>query len=227
MFNVQNMKRNLFIIGLLVSAMFSLAQHPSANPPDLKKIGKSIANERSASYYPKLMIRYQLNDTTLSLQDYRLLYYGYVFQPEFMSKSNTLLIDSLTRLMSTDSTSHPDYYEIAKVSARLHQLKPFDMKYLDPLSFALRLTNENELAAKVEFKLGRLVETIYNTGDGMSEQTPFYVISRAHEMDMLRALGFSLAGSAPITSGDIDYIKVKANDFGILGLFFKRVHPVR
>jgi len=225
LFTLQDMKRNLFIIGLLLSTVFSWAQNQNMNPPDLKKIGKSIANERSSNWYPKLMTRYQLNDTTLSLQEYRLLYYGYVLQPEFMNKSTTSLLDSLTRLMTTDSISHPDYYEIAEVSARIHQLMPFDMKYLDPLSFALRLTDENDLASKVEFKLGRLVETIYNTGDGMSEQTPFYVISPTHEMDMLRALGFTLAGSAPITSGNIDYIKVKANDYGIQGLFFKRVYP--
>lgn len=219
------MKRALFVILMLSTTFFSWAQSQNLNPPDLKKIGKAIDNERSSKWYPKLMARYQSNDTTLTPQEYRLLYFGYVLQPEFLSKTTTPLVDSLTRLMGTDSSSKPDYHKIAIMSARLHQLMPFDMKYLDPLSFSLRLTGENELASMVEFKLGRLVETIYNTGDGMSEQTPFYVISPSHEMDMLRALGFSLAGSAPITSGNIDYIKVKANDYGIQGLFFKRVHP--
>lgn len=219
------MKKSLLITILLFITTLSWAQHRNLNPPDMRKIGKAIDNERTSNWYPKLMARYRLNDTTLSPQEYRLLYFGYVLQPEFTGKATIPLVDSLTRLMSTDSVTMPDYYEIAEVSARLHQLMPFDMKYLDPLSFALRLTDENDLASKVEFKLGRLVETIYNTGDGLSELTPFYVISSSHEMDMLRALGFSLAGSAPITAGNIDYIKVKVNDYGIQGLFFKRVQP--
>lgn len=217
--------KNVFVsILLIVIPIFSWAQKSGSQAPDLNKIRKTISSERSAYYYPNLMARYQLNDTTLTLKEYRLLYYGYVFQPEYLNKPKASLIDSLN-LLTRDSTRVPDYYEIVEVAARLHQVMPFDMKYLDPLSFALRLSDENELASKVEFKLGRLVETILNSGDGLSEQTPMYVISSSHETDMLRALGFTLSDAAGITSGDMDYVKVKANDYGIQGLFFKRVHP--
>lgn len=42
-----------------------------------------ISDHSKETYYPKLMSRFNQFDTTLTLEDYRLLYYGFVFQKEY------------------------------------------------------------------------------------------------------------------------------------------------
>lgn len=42
-----------------------------------------MTDPASRYYYPKLMGRYEQNETIMNLDDYRHLYYGYLFQEDF------------------------------------------------------------------------------------------------------------------------------------------------
>jgi len=148
------------------------------------------------------------------------LYYVYIFQPEYSPSAHLPLTDSLLAIMSKDQIGPDQYKLVIKYAGAILDKSPFDMRYLDPLIYAYRMQGRNDLAAMLEFKLGRILETIFTSGDGLTEESAFHVISVSHEFDMLRALGFGFAGTQSVRQGQYDYVKVEKNDFGIQGMFF-------
>lgn len=94
------------------------------------------------------------------------------------------------------------------------------MRYLDPMIYVYQMQGNTEMAEKLEFKLGRIIETIFSSGDGLTEKTAFHVISVSHEYDLIRALGFGFGGEQSLSNGKVDLLKVEANDYGINGMYF-------
>ncbi|HLO90315.1 MAG TPA: DUF4919 domain-containing protein [Lentimicrobium sp.] len=208
----------VFIPSFLIGAML-LAQ-TSFSAPDMKKISKSLSG-KNAALYGRLMNRLQTNDTTLSLNDYQLLYYGTALQAGYNPQKDSPLRDTLYGLFSNAQSGRADFREVKKIANQILEQLPFDIRTLDPSIHASRMLNDNATADKLEMRMGRIIETIYNSGDGRTETTPFYVVSTANEVDMLRALGFTPATIIAMQSGNLDFWKVKENDFGIDGFFFK------
>ena len=51
--------------------------------PDLEEIRISTLTPSSPYYFPKLMKKYESNDTTMTNDEYRHFYLGYMFQEDF------------------------------------------------------------------------------------------------------------------------------------------------
>jgi len=216
----------LQLAAILLLTLISLRPIPSSaqkvrfHSPDFKKISKAISKEGSVNYYPELMKRYRANDTTLTPYQYHLLYFGYIYTPEFQQLESKALSDSLPKLLRVTDGQQPDYLKIRDLCQQLLVKAPFDMRFIDPLIQASRMLGHQSMAAMLEFKLGRIVETIFSTGDGLSENTPFHVISTSHEADLMRALGFNNADIHLISSGPYDFYRVDAAKYGIEGIYF-------
>lgn len=213
------MKKLMVFIPSFLLATVLLAQ-TSFSAPDLKKISKSLSG-KNAALYGRLMNRLQTNDTTLTLNDYHLLYYGNALQPAYNPQNDSPLRDTLYSLFSSAQSGRADFRDVKKVANQILEQLPFDIRTLDPSIHASRMLNDNATADKLEKRMGRIIETIYNSGDGRTETTPFYVASTANETDMLRALGFAPATPLPMPSGNLHFWKVKENEFEIEGFFFK------
>ena len=50
---------------------------------DFEQVKKDTQDPKSRYYYPRLMKSFQSNDTVMSIDAYRDLYYGYVFQEDY------------------------------------------------------------------------------------------------------------------------------------------------
>jgi hypothetical protein len=214
------MKRILVSIIIVLSLSSVYAQKKSFSAPDYKKISKAISKKGSSAYYPVLMERLKANDTTLSPREYHLLYYGYVLQPGYAPEKVKYAQDSLLALMNREVLEESEYNRIIELASSTLNEYPFEISILDPLIYALRMEGKNELAAKLEFRFGRIIETIFNSGNGLTKETAFHVVSISHQKDMLRALGFGFGGQRALVDAKISYLKVAKNDFGIEGMFF-------
>ena len=51
--------------------------------PDMEQIKRDVTDPHSKYYYPRLMREYERNETIMTLQDYRHLYLGMVFQEDY------------------------------------------------------------------------------------------------------------------------------------------------
>ncbi|MFH1119946.1 MAG: DUF4919 domain-containing protein [Bacteroidota bacterium] len=218
--NEPAMVRYVFTVIAAFCICSAAAQKSDFTPPHYKKIGKAILKKESPTYYPDLMVRYKAHDTTLSPYEYHLLYFGYALQADYEPYAHQPFADSLMAIVRKTRISPDDYDLVIKYTGRILDKNPFDMRYLDPLIYVYRMQGKNDLATSLEFKLGRIIETIFTTGDGLTEKTAFHVISVSHEYDLLRALGFGYAGEQSLSRGQCDFLKVETNDFGINGMYF-------
>lgn len=194
------------------------AQKAGFKVPNFNKIEKNIRKKPES--YPILMERLQENDTTLSLSNYHFLYYGYIFRPEYSNSQNKTLLDSLQQLMQNEKQDEIEFAQVIQTGNRLLQANPFALGFLDKIMYAHRMLGNNAMAEKLEFRFGRIIETIFNSGDGLSKETAFYVISLSNATDMLRALGFGYAGQHMSIGPNLHYYKVDKNNFGIEGMYF-------
>lgn len=214
------MKKIFVLITAILFCNVLSAQKTSYNTPDLKKIEKSLSG-KNAAMYGRFMDRLKKNDTTLTLEDYHLLYYGTSLQAGYDPQKESPLRDTLYISFSQSQSGRTDFKAVMILANQILEQLPFDIRTLDPAIHASRMLNDNATAEKLEIRMGRILETIFNSGDGRSETTPFHVISVANEVDMLRALGFSPAVNAPMQSGNLHFWRVKENEFGIEGFFFR------
>jgi hypothetical protein len=215
------MKKSIvLLISVFIIPFILNAQKPgTSKTPDWKIINKTLS--KNPNLYPELMNRYKNNDTTLTRDDYHILYYGYALQSGFNPQKDTELRKQLAEEFSDASKGDADYSSILKISNQILEQLPFDIRTLDPAIYSSEMRNDHSTANKLEFKMGRIIETIFNSGDGLTQDTPFYVISLANIPDMVRALGFEAVNIVPEQANNLYYFRVKDNDFGIIGFYFR------
>lgn len=211
-------KTTLFAIALFIGLAGAQAQKTSYSTPDYKKIAKTL--HKKSESYPILLDRLNANDTTLSLPEYHFLYYGYILQPAYSNNQYKALSDSLEQLMRNEAPDETEFPLIVQTGNRLLKANPFELSSLDKIIYAHRMLGNDVMAEKLEIRFGRIIETIFNSGDGLSKETAFYVISLSNASDMLRALGFGYAGQQMSVGANLHYYKVDKNDFGIEGMYF-------
>ncbi|HTC01093.1 MAG TPA: DUF4919 domain-containing protein [Ferruginibacter sp.] len=215
------MRKQLITVLLLICFIGgnTYAQH-KITKPNYKKIEKAINKKRSDKYYPKLFNRYQNNDTTLTDEDYTLLFYGAQSQPGYLPYGGSPYSDSTAKIFNKSSLTLADYDSAINYETICLQLKPFSLRDLNILAYSYIKTGNDSLANLINYKKERIIKTILSTGDGKTQETGFYVITATQEYDILQILNFDFSGEQTLTTNGCDYLGVKENKYHIKGLFF-------
>ncbi len=189
--------------------------------PDYQEIENLTKDKGSAFYYDRLYNRYVADDTTLTLRDYRMLYYGYFFQPGYAPFYHTAASDSIKLMLGAqDEPDAAQWKEVLRLGQVNLSQNPFDLKGLNIVWIAYKRTGDS-LMARVYFdKLRKLVQTILATGDGLTEETAFHVVNVSHEYDILSILGYEFGGNQQLTDSKCDYLSLKTNSDNLPGLYF-------
>jgi hypothetical protein len=215
------MLRKIFWICVFVVANISVqAQEAGYQIPDYQSIAKSVSDKHSLFYYPPLFKRYQEHDTTLTLREYRMLYYGYLFQEHFSPFGNLHVNDSLRQLLSNTSLKEDQWRQVIALEERHLQQSPFDLRDLNTIKFAYRQIGDSQMARLYLFKIRMIARTILSSGDGQGETSAFHVISIPHEYDMIHILGYEFGGEQQLTANQCDFLSLKENDDQMTGLYF-------
>lgn len=173
------MRFKLLFLGLFLSL------GASAQAPDYKAIADSIANPSSEYYYPILFARYEKGDTTLSVNDYRYLYYGYPEQEEYKPLLGSSLSDSLAMAFGTRVAPTRETFDKAiRYAKALLAKQPFNLRDLNVLAYAYAQIGDTTAAALQMCKLDRIVAVITSSGTGLSEASPWYVTYYTHAQDV-------------------------------------------
>lgn len=194
--------------------------------PDYRQIERNVREPASSYHYPKLLEKYLNSDAAMTAEEGRHLYFGYVFQSNYIpadtSRYNKLLADVLIK--STLLTD--DYDRILQYSEALLQEDPFNLRALNARMLVYAQQNDAASYKAVARKRRIVQDAIVGTGDGMSEKTAFYVIKVAHEYDILPFLGFSFGGEDRILKNNrINYLPLGQNRFGVERIYFN-IKPV-
>lgn len=188
------MKR--LLIGILSIAVLLVAlEAPGASKqpaskvphesPDFNRIKADVENPSSRYYYPKLMELYLRNDTVMTLDDYRHLYYGYLFQEDFNPYRNNDILDRNEALYYKSKHTRAELDSIITFAHRALDDNPFDLNQMNFLIYALRTRGKVNLANIWQFRLNHLLQAIASSGTGADPENAWYVINPRHEYNLV------------------------------------------
>ncbi len=214
------MKSFFFLLVIGFSFIKAQAQEDKFLKPDFTSIENQIKDKESLFYYPELYKRYQAGDTTLTMREYRLLYYGFFFQEQYSVFNNRDSAETVQTILEKETPTKQDWYTLIRVEKKYLDKAPFDMRDLHLVYIAYMELKDSATAGIYHDKILKIARTIMSTGDGKSEASAFYVISVAHEYDLISILGFEHTGDQKLTASRCDYIGLQANDYKVDGLYF-------
>lgn len=176
--------------------------------PKWDSIELAVTQPSSKSYYPYLLNRYNASDTTLTAQEYHLLYYGYPTQPGYRPLLNSSYRDSLKNAFAIrTSPTAADYRKIVKYSKGILNHEPFNMRDINALAFAYQMLGERDSAAMQLYKLNMLNSTIKATGSGLELESPWYITYMDHAEDILNLMNAEYS-RAMLVSRDVEFVPV-------------------
>lgn len=215
------MKKFAFILVLTIISTTLFAQFDEPLAPNYAQIEKNIKNSSSNFNYSNLMKRYELGDSTLTLDEQRHLYYGFVFQPQYNPADTSRNNAKMASVLSQQHFSQTDFDEILGYADALLKEDPFNLRALNAKLLVYAQKNEVESYRKTAQKREIVQQAIISSGDGMEKSTPYYVIKVAHEYDMLNFLGFKFGGQDKIERNcNCNSLTLSPNQFGVEKLYF-------
>lgn len=176
--------------------------------PDLGQIRKETLDPHSGMYFPKLMAKYNRNDTTMTSEEYRNLYLGYMFQEDYDPYRTSPYSGVTDNLREKATHSKEEIDTIRKYAELSLRDNPFDLRQMSFLVHVLK-ERRKDMSAKIwEYRLEHLLGAIKSTGTGEDVENAWYVIYPMHEYDMVQLLGYEATDARFIEPG-VDYLIVE------------------
>lgn len=188
--------KNLIYAILAVAAVVIAAAGAKAAPsaqkqkltveaPDLEKIRADINDPASPFYYPKLMRRYAANETVMTLDDYRHLYYGALFQEDFNPYRHNDFSTKNESLYYKNTHTRAELDSIIYYAQEVLKDDPFNLSQMNYLIYALRARGKVNRANIWQYRLNHLLQAIVSSGTGLDKEHAWYVINPRHEYNII------------------------------------------
>ena len=214
---------NLILIVLMVFTAYLPAKdkEEKRTAPNYKQIEKAIKKKSSNLYYSKLMERFEDADPSMTLEEKRHLYYGYIFQDSYSAYGEVKKMTKANELMNKRKMKDSDMQKVIDLTDKVLEEDPL---YIRALEYQLYMYSAMDMEDTFEYekvltKLRIIVSAISSSGDGLSKKTAFYVIRVPDEYFMLTVLGYEFGGSQSLIE-HFDYLEVEKNDDKVEGLYF-------
>lgn len=207
----------LFISALLACAAFSVDAAKRGDKklkpekPDMEKIKKEVNDPSSKYYYPKLMKQFEANDTSMTLDQFRHLYLGYVFQEDYNPYRRSEYSSKMEDLYYREKHTLAECDTIIKYAELSLKDDPFDLRQMSFLIYAYREKKKNNLANILQYKLNHILEAIVSTGTGLDQDNAWVIINPQHEYNLLNFQDYVVEGQED-RPPHFDYITVKPKD---------------
>ncbi len=204
---------------ILLIALLCCVQ--ALTPPDDEAILRATLDAGGPRYYPALMQRYAQGDRTLTAEDFYYLYYGYVYRDEYQPLTPSSQADSI--LMILEYSPEPDSIrclEIIRLAQEVMRTDPFSPLNLNMMAYAHTILGNVEAAQLNADRVAKILATIKASGSGLTEKSPWVVLSFGHAEDVIKSLDL-LPTSRRIVSRTVEYIDVGVRGQGkTKGYFF-------
>jgi len=142
-------------------------------------IKAKIEYPESDNYYPKLLKRFKEFDTTLTHQDYALIYYGFSFQDDYIkNKPEEFTLKDLVKA--------EDYEKIIIECQKVLNKNPVSLRANNEMGYSLfKLHKPDSEWKKYQKRYRAIRKVIAYSGHGYSPETAFKVIYVSDEYNML------------------------------------------
>ena len=179
--------------------------------PDLDEIRRITLDPASKFYFPKLKKKYEVNDTTMTPEEFRNFYLGYMFQEDFDPYRVSPYSSMTDALRSKPSHTKEEIDTITKYAQLALEDNPFDLRQMSFLVHVLKEKRKDMRAKIWEYRLEHLLGAIKSTGTGDSVENAWYVMYPEHEYDMVQLLGYEATDAQYIEPG-YDYLTVRPDE---------------
>lgn len=211
------MLRILFLMLLILPAT-GMAQQ---RVPDNEEILAEIIDGESSHYYPHLMERYMAGDTTLTLDDYYYLYYGFVYDDNYRPlEPDPGEHDVLAILATTEYPDSLQLVQIVEAGNRIMVRDPFSPSNLNFLTFAYGKLGDR-VNERINYdRMNKVMVTIAASGSGTKESSPWHVLTFQHAADFTAWRGGEII-RRQVRSRSVEYVQLRVKDEdGNKGYFF-------
>ncbi|MGE6397880.1 DUF4919 domain-containing protein [Chryseobacterium sp. M5] len=212
------MLKHFLFFSLIFISNFSFSQQKEYEAPNYNVIQKNIENKDSEFYYPKLMDKLKANDTLITNDQYKHLYFGYTFQKEYHPYKISENEKKLNPYFQKKDLKKTDYAEIIKISNAALKEFPINLRVMNFLAYIYHLDGNEAMANKVSRNFYGLFGAIFSSGDGRECTTGFHVITVNHEYVVMNILQLEIASQG--LSGDCDYISLEKDKYKLPGVYF-------
>ncbi len=181
------MKFKFFVVVVMAIVSLSLMY---AAVPDEDDIVAEITLASSDNYYPNLMLRFEMGDSTLTLDNYHYLYYGYAYQEGYKPLSVNPQMDKLLLLASglDIDNPHPEILrDIVSIGMEALKYDPFNPKVWNLLAFAYGSLGESDRELAASRRVEMILSTIKATGSGLKEGEAQHILMFDHALDLMAA----------------------------------------
>lgn len=179
--------------------------------PDLEAIRVATLDPSNPMYFPKLMKKFNRNDTTMTPEEFRHLYLGYMFQEDYDPYRESPYASVTDAYRDKTSHSKEEIDTIRKYAELTLLDNPFDLRQMSFLVHVLK-ERRKDMSAKIwEYRLEHLLGAIKSTGTGENEDNAWFVIYPAHEYDMVQLMGYHAVDADFIEPG-FDYLVVEPEE---------------
>jgi hypothetical protein len=221
--------KTLLTLSLLIIAISGFAQEkPVPIPINYDSVEAAITNTEKDTYYPRLLQRFNQFDTSLTVNDYRLLYYGFAFNAGYAPYQD----NGTSEIMPL--VKERKYDKALEVCDKVLSTNPVSITTNSYKSFVLMNMAENDSSRRYAIRVRKLLNAILSSGDGLTCETAFKVIYVSDEYSLLRdvfdAEPQGRRTTPPCDRFNIDKTKTYPSktiyfDYSANDIYFKRKYP--
>jgi hypothetical protein len=212
------MKQIILFIILSFVVTYTYSQDTEFIAPDYDLIKSEVQDSMSIFFYPAILAKLTAYDPSLTSEEYRHLYYGYIFQDKYKPYWTSPDEIELIEYYHSRKIKEKDYDKIIKLATHSISEFPFDLRQMNFLAYIYHLKGDEESAGKVSARFAGTLGAIMSTGDGKTCETAYHVISVSHEYVMLNMFQFNFLMQS--LTGDCDLLSVEKDDRNINGIYF-------
>ena len=208
-----------FLLTLLPLAGASLQRDDNAaskrkikvEKPDLEAIRNATLDPESPYYFPRLKAKYEINDTTMTSEEFRNFYLGYMFQEDYDPYRVSPYSGKTDDLRAKPTHTREEIDTIIKYAQLTLEDNPLDLRQMSFLIHVLKERRKDMRAKIWEYRLEHLLGAIKSTGTGEDVENAWYVVYPMHEYDMVQLLGYEATDAQFIEPGT-DYLTVRPDE---------------
>lgn len=172
------MRKQYFLVFAL--SFFGLAYSQGEVSVNFVEVKSKIESSDSETSYSKLLSRFNEFDSSLSLQDYSLVYYGFSFQDKYLN--STVDEFQLENILKTR-----DYEKLLSECFKVLEQNPVSLSANEKAVLAMRKLHRPQTDwLKYQKRYKKLLEAVAKSGDGKSAKTAIKVIYPADQRIILK-----------------------------------------
>lgn len=227
------MKKVFLTTCLLLIINLGFAQTDSTNvvsylTPNYDHIKRVMNDKQSPQYLPKLAKMVEDADTSITIEDLIVLYYGQALKDSYDPYGQVEQLAKIRKILKQKDISKKDADKILSLCDDIIKDNPAEpraywYRYIGYNILVKYHNGDTSLIDKADTQLRMILAAIQSTGNGASMETAMHVTHTAQEYFLLNLFDFEFDGQALVYDKQghaYDQMNVKENPYGIESLYF-------